>query len=192
MTGSTLFARIPTPLRSYGAALAAVAALQLGALGYMVFDRIRLIKTGREIVLPIVPVDPRDLFKGDYVRLGFPITNVPQEITLPDAKSYVRGAAYVTIEQQPDASWTMVRVTPTLPTSLPANQVALRAKQPNFGRTMRYGIERYYVPEGKGRPLEKLAREKKLAAVVAVDSNGNAAIKGLSTDGVRVYDEPLF
>ena len=43
----------------------------------MVIDRVRLLKTGREITLPIVPVDPRDLFRGEYVRLGYDIGRVP-------------------------------------------------------------------------------------------------------------------
>ena len=43
----------------------------------MVVDRTLLLKNGREIVLPIVPVDPRDLFRGEYVRLGYDISTVP-------------------------------------------------------------------------------------------------------------------
>ena len=57
---------------------------------------------------------------------------------------------------------------------------------------MRYGIESYFVPEGQGKRLEDLAREKKLAALIAVDARGNAAIKGLIIDGVLQYEEPLF
>ena len=62
------------------------------------------------------------------------------------------------------------------------------ASQPD----VRYGIERYYVPEGKGPALETTAREKKLAAILAIDAKGRAAIKGLVIDGRRVYDEPLW
>jgi uncharacterized membrane-anchored protein len=57
---------------------------------------------------------------------------------------------------------------------------------------VRYGIESYFVPEGKGVALEQLARDKKLAAVIAVDAKGNAAIKGLMIDGKLQYEEPLL
>jgi len=57
---------------------------------------------------------------------------------------------------------------------------------------VRYGIESYFVPEGQGRTLEALAREKKLASLIAVDGKGNAAIKGILIDGVLQYEEPLF
>jgi uncharacterized membrane-anchored protein len=55
-----------------------------------------------------------------------------------------------------------------------------------------YGVESYFVPQGQGARLETLARDKKLAARIAVDSRGNAAIKGLVVDGVEQYSEPLF
>ena len=46
----------------------------------MVIDRVRLLTSGREITLPIVPVDPRDLFRGEYVRLGYDIGSVPARL----------------------------------------------------------------------------------------------------------------
>jgi uncharacterized membrane-anchored protein len=55
-----------------------------------------------------------------------------------------------------------------------------------------YGIENFFVPEGTGHDLEKLVGERKLSALVAVDDDGNAAIKGLIVDGKRVYEEPLL
>ena len=57
--------------------LVIVALAQTGVLAGMVVDRVRLLKTGREITLPIVPVDPRDLFRGQYVRLGYDISRIP-------------------------------------------------------------------------------------------------------------------
>jgi uncharacterized membrane-anchored protein len=50
--------------------LAIVALVHTAVLAYMVIDRMRLIASGREVTLPVVPVDPRDLFRGEYARLG--------------------------------------------------------------------------------------------------------------------------
>ena len=119
--------------------------------------------------------------------------SVAANVDLKNAK-----LAYVTLQQLPDATWAAVQVSARYPAKTESNQVVLRARPPQYGSwsptavNVRYGIERYYVPEGTGGSLEKLAREKKLSAIVAVDARGNAAIKGLSTDGKRVYDEPLF
>ena len=55
-----------------------------------------------------------------------------------------------------------------------------------------YGIESYFVPEGCGRELERLVRDKRIAAVLAVDPSGTVAIKGLSVDGRLVHEEPAL
>ncbi len=48
------------------------------------------------------------------------------------------------------------------------------------------------MPEGKGKELEDLVREKKIATVIAVGRNGDAAIKALEIDGKRIVEEPLL
>jgi uncharacterized membrane-anchored protein len=60
------------------------------------------------------------------------------------------------------------------------------------GVGLHYGIESFFVPEGTGRELEKLVGDKKISAVIAVDEDGNAAIKGLMSEGQRIYEEPLL
>lgn len=181
--------------------IVASAVLMTGILGWMVVDRVRLLKSGREIVLPIRPVDPRDLFKGDYARLGFDISLIdaallPAPEPLPPSVIYQRTAprtVFVTLEQQSDQSWKPVAVGERLPGAVPANRIVLKGRTESWDRRrVIYGIERYFVPEGTGGRIEELARTSKLAAIVAVDRNGNAAIKGLVTDGKRIYEEPLF
>ncbi len=181
-------------------ALALVAGLQLAALGWMVWDRIALLKSGREITIPIIPVDPRDLFKGDYVRLGFPISRIPANL-LEGPPPAVNTVFYVTLVKAVDDTWSPLRITAARPASAGPETIVLEARTRSafqeFAKLgasvdVRYGIERYYVPEGKGLRLEAMAREKKLAAVLAVDARGRAAIKGLVIDGNRIYDEPLL
>jgi uncharacterized membrane-anchored protein len=172
-----------------------------GALAWLVIDRIALLSSGREIVLAIRPVDPRDLFKGDYVRLAFDVSEIDKAL-LPDDKRqrgerrFGPGATiplYVVLERQPDETWLPVAVSETEPTGLPANRIFLKGKtQWHSRRRVLYGIERYYVEEGTGLALENLARTAKLAAIVAVGRDGTTAIKGLVVDGRRVYDEPLL
>ena len=65
----------------------AAAALQTAAIGWIVWDRISLLKNGREIVLPIIPVDPRSLFRGDYVILDYPVTAVAASLMSPAMKA---------------------------------------------------------------------------------------------------------
>ncbi len=179
-------------------AAAAVAAVQTAAIGWMVWDRIQLIRHGREVVLPIVPVDPRSLFRGDYVILSYPISIVPATLAPDELRQQKPGTIYVTLGKTTD-EWQPLALS-AMPSSAAPDQIVLKAKLrhnwwpggANARLNLRYGIESYFVPEGKGLALEQLARDKKLAALVAVDAKGNAAIKGLMIDGKLQYEEPLF
>lgn len=188
-----------TSRRNLWLAIAGVAVVQTLALCWMIWDRAQLLASGREIVLEVVPVDPRSLFRGDYVILSYEISN----IALPDGLERVhRGEiVYVTLQKTDAGVWQVVKSSTARPSPTGPDQVVLKgrvryASSPARGTTgqarVRYGIESYFVPEGKGRELETLVREKKLSALVAVDEEGNAGIKGLIVDGERVYEEPLL
>jgi uncharacterized membrane-anchored protein len=172
-------------------AVAAVALAQTAVLASMVIDRVTLLHTGREIVLPIIPVDPRDLFRGEYVRLSYGISTVPMA-WVDGSPSRRNEVLYVVVEKKAeDEAWQAVRAARTFPGDLNPDQVVLKGRvQFGNGTTVRYGIESYFVPEGEGSRLEALARNRKLAALVTVDKAGNAAIKGLIIDGKLQYEEP--
>lgn len=184
--------------------VAASAVLLTVILGWMVIDRVRLLSTGREIELVIRPVDPRDLFKGDYVQLAFEITQLDPKLFIAgqvlEPERPQRGwrgggqqTIYVTLEQQADQSWKPVAVSRLRPAPLPANRIALEGRTHGWTpNAVVYGLERYFVAEGTGGHLEGLARASKLSAIVAVDRAGRSAIKGLVHEGRRIYEEPLF
>jgi uncharacterized membrane-anchored protein len=177
-------------------AIAAVVLAQTAVLTYMVIDRVTLLRTGSEIILPIIPVDPRDLFRGEYVRLSYGISSVLA--TLVEGPRPQRNEVlYVTVEKNADdEGWHAVRAARTFGSLHPEKHHVVLKGRVLFGsaaaETVNYGIESYFVPQGEGRRLEELARSRKLAVLVAVDKAGNAAIKGLLIDGKLQYEEPLF
>lgn len=181
-------------------AVGVVALVQSVVLGFMVWDRIELLKHGREVLLPILPIDPRSLFRGDYVRLTYNVTRVSGRLI--EARLRGSAAVYVTVARGADGEWTAINAGPNHAGAGGADVIVLKGRLERGGSfellpsghdaVVHYGIESYFVPEGKGRELEALAQDKKLAAVVAVDTRGNAAIKGLMIDGKIAYEEPLF
>lgn len=191
-----MIARLRHPL----SAIVASAVLLTGVLGWMVLDRVWLLRKGREIVLPIRPVDPRDLFKGDYARLGYDISRLDRALFAPgDWQDGIRQdplanvTVYVTLEQQGDQTWKPVAVTRRRPAPQPPGRVVLRGRTQSWDQSVvAYGLERYFVPEGTGGRIEDMARKSQLSAIVAVDASGRAAIKGLVHEGRRIYEEPLF
>jgi uncharacterized membrane-anchored protein len=178
--------------------LGGVALLQAGALVWMIWERASLLANGREIVLDIIPVDPRSLFRGDYVILNYDVSRFEnaQGVPLPQG-----APIYVTIGKDAAGKWQAVSSSASYPENVPSDQVVLKGRVLYAGTSVdgkpaptsvKYGIESFFVPEGTGRDLEKIVGERKMSAVIAVDGSGNAGIKGLVVDGKRIYDEPLL
>ena len=179
--------------------IAGVAFVQAAVLGWMIWERAHLLATGREVVLEVVPVDPRSLFRGDYVILAYDMSRIDTPSAMPPP---ARGDdIYVALQKGDEGKWLVAGAGRDRPASTAADQVVLKGRvqyattgseQAPSQTGVRYGIESFFVPEGTGRELEALVREKKLSALVAVDGDGNAGIKGLVVDGKRVYEEPLL
>lgn len=202
------------PIGGIWPAVLAVAGLQIAVLLYMVWSRVDLLRNGREITVDVVPVDPRDLFRGDYVILGYSFSTVTRataqtgepgsvaeaDVTLPKG-SYRNAAVYVTLAQGEGGSWSRVAIADRYPDTVAAGHIVLKGHVDHIwpGATadqlmgrIRYGIESYFVPEGEGREIEKLVREKKVRAVLAVAGDGTAALKALEVDGKRIHEQPVL
>jgi uncharacterized membrane-anchored protein len=193
---------ITTSRRNLWLAIAAVAIGQAAVLAWMIWDRTALLANGREVVLEVIPVDPRSLFRGDYVILGYDISRFELPTgTKPPKKN---AAFYITLQKSQGDNWQVVGGSSEPPAETKPGEVVVKGRvdyvsgnspdQPQQPVTvnLRYGIESFFVPEGTGRELEKMIGDKKLSAVIAVDDAGNPAIKGLMSEGKRVYEEPLL
>ena len=62
-----------------------VCLLQTGAIAALIVNRAMLLTHGREIVLGVTPVDPRDLLRGDYVRLNYAVSHLLCSCRCPGA-----------------------------------------------------------------------------------------------------------
>ncbi len=172
-------------------AMLMVAGLQTAALGYMVVDRASLLQNGREITLDVKPVDPRSLFRGDYVILNYGDIGRVDKAYQNDLPKGPR-AVFVKLVRNGE-EWIRSGVTDSYPASVGAEAVVLKGTVANrHTNQVRYGIESYFVPEGEGKRLEKLIGKGQLKVIVAVAPDGRTGIKGLEVEGKRIYDEPVW
>ncbi len=228
--------------------------LLLGILGY----RHYWVSTGEKIFLRTTPVDPRDLFRGDYVRLAYEISILDLEKlgTQDDFKSneYI----YLALEHDTDGTmkWSSIHKSrPSVPTFI-RGRVKYRASEHRIweitfrdetggvhtlssgvltgvhqgsqstlcvdgrghvtqhfkdeevsrkkecwsGRKMAgtveriaerktrplhvdYGIESFFVQEGKGREIEAARNVRQLKVEVSLNRDGQAVIRSLRIDG---------
>ncbi|MBL0934039.1 MAG: GDYXXLXY domain-containing protein [Rhizobiaceae bacterium] len=188
------------PARIFAIALG-LAAVQIGFLGSMILGRAGILREGTEIRLAVEPVDPRDLLRGDYVVLGYPISRIDRSLLAETGDRDLKGRwLYVRLSRDDDGSFAPVAAAldePPVENRLD-NEIDLRGvvvREPGSGETavqVAYGIERYYVPEGEGRAIEDAMRQDRFEIVAAVDEDGSAQIKALLHDGRAIYREPLF
>lgn len=132
------------------------------------------LRTGREVVLQTVPVDPRDLFRGDYVVLRYDVSR------LPYCCFKVGDRVYVTLASKGEV-WEAVSASKRAPSGdgifIRGRVAQLQDERGTQYIEVEYGIESYFVPEGTGRDIERF--QGKMKVIVAVDGFGTAVIKEL-------------
>jgi uncharacterized membrane-anchored protein len=173
--------------------------IQAGLLAAMVVDRALLLSQGTEIRLPVVPVDPRDFLRGDYVILSYPISRIQSDRVEGSDVFTADQTIYVALVPE-NGSWRLGGVHAHKPGSgvfLKGNVESVRQGGRECAAPCRiyevtYNLEKFFVPEGQGVALEQLRADQRLEVDVAVAADGRAAIKRLLVDGAVRYDDTLF
>lgn len=193
------FARIPKPVL-FGAAVL----VQIALLAAMVFDRAGILREGKEVRLQTRPVDPRDFLRGDYVVLGYDISQLKAGPLTGQPAGSRHPVVFVKLAPNRDGLYEAVSVH-AAPVAVASPEVLIQGRV-SYGAScgdsaapafcdklqVRYNLESYFVPEGEGKKLEDARNAGKVTVVAAVTPSGRAAIKRLLLDGLPVYDEPWF
>jgi uncharacterized membrane-anchored protein len=122
--------------------------------------------TGKTVILQTAPVDPYSPLLGYSQTLSYDVSrwdNLEKLGKMHSIDYIKRGKPiYIILEAPAQAGnpWRPVAIQLEKPNSLPVNQLALRG-QPEYGQ-IRYGLETYYIPEGKiqdiNREFEQIRR----------------------------------
>ncbi|NVO83925.1 GDYXXLXY domain-containing protein [Hymenobacter terrestris] len=138
---------------------------------------------GRNITLQTEPVDPRDLLYGDHLRLRYQISELPGSLWRGTALPRRKDAAYVLLEPQPAGTdYAAVGIYPEAPATT-GQQVVLRGSVQDVwrrGLRLRYGLERYYVPETMTRQMRQ---RRRLRVQISIAPWGQARITQVDTLG---------
>lgn len=129
--------------------------------------------TAERVVLPVEGYDPRDLLSGHYlqIRTRYPVR--------PDAKDSGQKLFFC---------FDNSKLFPKKP-----DKCRVFISGENLYGRFNDGIDRFYVPEDKAKPLERLLREgaRKAEIVLSVDKNGSAYVTDLLFDGKSWKELPL-
>lgn len=144
---------------------------------------------GAKVVLAARPVDPRDIFRGDYVALDFDVETLPLGLFdvpggTPRDEAVRPGVQWcVELKEGEDGVWIAARAAKEPPrgpylkgrviSAGHAGQIPGTAKM-DYGA----GLGRFYVREGSGSGLEEAGRKSALLATISL-LGGEAAVVSL-------------
>jgi len=134
---------------------------------------------GEEILLETRPVDPRDLFRGDYVNLSFAIQDVDKSLfpeQLKNRKTFYdyKNKDLYAILKKTDEYYEIDHMSFTKPDDQYYLQAKVRLYRPldeenrHESIYVEYQIDRYFIPENTGKALEEMSRKGELVAKVKV------------------------
>ncbi|MBZ9756793.1 GDYXXLXY domain-containing protein [Mesorhizobium sp. ESP6-5] len=181
-----------------------LALVQLGFLSWIIASRAAILRNGKEVLLKIQPVDPRDLLRGDYIVLGYDISRIPVKMIAniaSDKQSSDDTSIVVRLKKGADGYWTPTAAWfGTAPTPAAADEadisghVAAGWDLRGEGMTIApdYGIERFYLPEGEGMAIQSDMRVRPFGIKLALAADGTAQIKALMDGDKTLFKEPLY
>lgn len=166
-------------------------ALQVAVIFTIVIFKLSVLTGGADVLLKIAPVDPRDLLRGDYATFRYDISSIDSYYSGQQIKN---GDTVYVILLQSGKYWIARTVQKNQPTG---GELFIKGKVESGGSESQtdplsykrsggsnfhviYGIEQYFIPEGEGRDFSFWNKEA--VARVAVDENGNAALKQIYVD----------
>jgi uncharacterized membrane-anchored protein len=170
----------------------AVLALQAAwVIGTSAVQEARL-RSAVVIHLETVPVDPRDLLRGDYVILRYKISTLDAALFAGGISQSPSPGTTVYVRLEKSGEFHTAAAASFQPLEADTEHPVVRAKvsaqwwgpQTTNVVHLDYGLERYFVREGTGNPTGKLTVD------ASVPHSGNAAIRQVYVDG-KPYAEAM-
>lgn len=150
--------------------------LQLAVLLFMTAKGTLILIRGEVYYVRVQPVDPRDLMRGDYVILSYEFSRLPHHgIDGRNMMDLPNQPIYVSLEKEGDGKhWRAARYSLQKPGKGPF----LKGKLNPRGQ-LEFGIEQFFVQEGKGLEYENAVRSRLLSSEISITPEGDAAMRGL-------------
>ena len=154
--------------------VAAQIAVPLALAGFAAAD----LAFGREIRLRAEPVDPLDIFRGNYVVLRYEISSLRVGFEVSRGQRIC-----ASLVEEGEDEWRAGVGQPELPSSGEAICGRARGDAPAGGQVaVEYGIETYYASSERAQEIERSIGQGQAYAVIDLDDDGSARIERLEID----------
>jgi len=157
-----------------------VPAVVLGGLFLWQYSTVLM---GDEVEIEVVePVDPRDVFRGQYAVLEYSITRLDRDMVGAGAQE--GDTVYVTLENDGE-----YRSAVNASTEMPEENRCIKGEIESVtGDSVRvsYGIENFFADPQEARRIERERWKDNVSGIVSVDGRCNSVLRG-----VRIGNETL-
>lgn len=169
---------------------ALVALIQLALISLPLIDRLQVQMTGEEVTLEVVPIDPRDLLRGDYVIINLAINRLSADIPGGDD---VTAGDRVFLELQVTDAGTAEAAKLSADRDDLGTLVVAGTVTSVSGEEIRldYGIDAFFLAEGTGLEIERMNTDR-ITLVVAVTDDGRSLPLRLLVDGKPFKSDEAF
>jgi uncharacterized membrane-anchored protein len=153
----------------------------------MCFNPLLTLINGEEVILQTKPVDPSDLFRGDYVTLRYEVEEVPEKLVdkkvLTQLKDGRGNLVVFVILKEKNGIHSPVKVT----LEKPKSGVFLKGEIDYTGTNMdgeqvafiQYSMDKYFVEDNTGNAWENASTKGEILAKVKV-YNGYAILTDIT------------
>lgn len=150
------------------------------------------VQNGTVVSIRTTPVDPRSIFRGDYVILSYEAGRLSEDEMLKTQNGIIPygQTVFVTLERNGE-TFEKVATSESMPVLQPG-QVCLRGQY----EYMRIGfpdLAQYFVEEGQGLAFEQAQTTNRLTVEASVDDKCRAVILGLTIgEEAPLEPDPMF
>lgn len=180
--------------------IAACVIAQAFVLAYMVYGRESVIASGTSISIATAPIDPRDPFRGDFVRLRYGLNSLnhaPTRWEPADEQPRKGDKVYAVLQERPSGVHDVAYFTNVEPDSAAGTlflRGRLRTDNPGIGLNrldVGYGIEQLFVEQGRGIDIENRqgvrgGLQTAMHARVSVSAKGTAVLTGYDWNALGI------
>ncbi|MCP4077929.1 MAG: GDYXXLXY domain-containing protein [Gammaproteobacteria bacterium] len=189
---------------------------QIISVAGIAFSKESILLSGKQIILQTAPVDPRDIFKGDYVKLDYNFSSIPihkldekikqqgvkkgQQVYLALTTDYygLQQAEKLFIKPPQNILYLTGYSTSHWPyKDYKYNDTDKRnSRKNNYPVKVKFGIEQYFVEQGQGKLLEEIRGDREsfqqpMLVKVAVSAKGEAIIHSFDWANIAMKTEVI-
>ncbi|MRX73825.1 hypothetical protein GJU40_16910 [Bacillus lacus] len=145
----------------------------------MLIKPVTTMVNGEEVTLATIPIDPRDIFYGDYVDLELEINELNASLLTEKLRKQLTNdsfhrdlTVYVSLSKDDNGIYKAVNISEEKPSGSFVQGKMLPyfidSSENEQSVRINYGIDRFYVEEGTGLELEEQAREGQVVVTVRI------------------------